>query len=72
MNERHAILAFFSPLSRWNESKLHFPCHKHFIAAGLLFAFVFDFARKGRIQTQELQTTRTDVQNVIYVWKVLF
>lgn len=61
---------FFHP--RWNESKLHFSCHKHFAAAGMLFAFVFDFARKRRIPTRELQTTRTDVQNVIYVWKVLF
>lgn len=69
VNERHAILVFFF---RWNESKLHFPCHKHFVAAGMLFAFVFDFARKRKIQIWELQTTRTNVQNVIYVWKVLF
>lgn len=70
VNERHAILVGF--FFHWNECKLHFPCHKHFVAAGMLFAFVFDFARKRRIQTRELQTTRTDVQNVIYAWKVLF
>lgn len=69
MNEPPPPLLFFF---QWNESKLHFPCHKQFVAAGMLFAFVFDSARKRGIQTLALQTTRTDVQNVIYVWKVLF
>lgn len=57
---------------QWNESKLHFPRHKQFVAAGMLFAFVFDSARTRGIQTLALLTTRTGVQNVIYVWKVLF